>query len=88
MLLHLTQYTIPEAATVTLTVNYTGELQQESTISLDLLTLLESDEASGRKCEDSVLNSAINYVWAIWQIYFGFYVKIYYVNTCYNTYGF
>ena len=54
MLLHLSRYTIPEAATVTLTVNYTGVLEQESTISVDLLTILESNEASGRKCEDSV----------------------------------
>ena len=51
MLLVLSKYTIPEAASVTLTVNYTGELQQETTIFLDLLTILESEEASGRKCE-------------------------------------
>ena len=59
--LFLSEYTIPEAASVTLTVNYTGELQQETTISLDLLTLLESGKASGKKCED--LNECAIFFW-------------------------
>lgn len=73
VLLFLSEYTIPEAASATLTVNYTGVLQQASTISLDL-TILESSEASGRKCEYSALNSVIKHV-HVWIL--GFYMKLY-----------
>ena len=48
MSLFISENSIVEAAAATLTVNYTGDIQQESTISLDLLTILEPDEASGR----------------------------------------
>lgn len=46
VLLFLSRNTISEGGSVALAVNYTGFLQQESAISLDLLTILESGEAS------------------------------------------
>ena len=66
VLLFLSRNTISEGGSVALAVNYTGFLQQESAISLDLLTILESGEASGRKGEVSALNSVIKHV-HVWK---------------------